>query len=56
LKKILEKTRIVLIHIDEDMADDRIADERGLRLDAVFLAISVYRSLLLVIEKNGLAI
>ena len=52
----LEKTRVVFIHINEDMADDRIPDESGLRLYAVFLAIPFNRSLLLVVEKDSLAI
>ena len=56
LKENLEKTRVVLVHIYEDMADDGVPYECGLGFDAVLLAIPVNRRLLLVVEKDGFAI
>ena len=56
MKENLEKTRVVFIHIYEDMADDGVPYESGLGFDAVLLAIPVDGRLLLVIEKDSFAI
>jgi len=56
LRENLEKTRVVFVHIYEDMADDGVPYESGLGFDAVLLAIPVDRRLLLFVEKNRFAI
>ena len=56
MRKNLEKTRVVFVHIYKDMADDGVPYESGLGFDAVLLAIPVNRRLLFIVEKDSFAI